>query len=133
MDQFMGNDTSEFASLSSETSRGMGRRFIIKRFQSISGGNQAQGVAPTKTFVFIETAGSVRFMTGKDLLNQSGIYAIGDLQVRTKLPVFGANNKSGQQVDSAIFDGVDYQLVGLPYPVPGGGGTTEYQSVWRKA
>jgi len=132
-DQFTGNDAQSFSDLSTETDRGMGRRFVLKRYVSQSAGNPSLGVAPTKTFYFIEVAGQVRVMTGKDVLTQGGIYEVGDLQIKTRIPIFGAGSKTGQQVDSMIFDGVQYSQAGTPYPVPGGGGVVEYQSVWRKA
>ncbi len=133
MDQFTNQDGQSFASLTKETDRGMGRRFVLKRYQGETGGNKALGVAPTKTFIYIETSGQMRVMTGKDIISQGGLYALGDIQVKTRLPIFGANNKTNQQVDTMIYDGVQYQQVGVPFPVPGGGGVIEYQSTWRKA
>lgn len=132
-DQYTGNDAESFSTLSTETDRGMGRRFVLKRFASQTGGDSAKGVAPTKTLYLIEVAGQVRVMTGKDILTQGGLYALGDLQVKTRIPIFGANNKTGQNVDTMIYDGVQYQQVGIPFQVPGGGGVVEYQSAWRKA
>jgi hypothetical protein len=133
IDQFEGGDANSFSGLTTETDRGMGRRVIIKRFASQTGGNTPLGVAPTKSFYLIETACNLKVMNGKDVLAAGGIYAYGDIQVRGRLPIFGANGKTGQNVDTMIFDGMQYQQVGIPFPVPGGGGVVEYQTVWRKA
>lgn len=132
MDQFTGNDSQGFRDLHQETDGVMGRRAIIKRFSATSGGNLAQGVAPTKSFILIETACQLKYMTFRDVAVQAGLYAVGDVQLKTRLPIFGADNKTKQNVDGMILDGVPFQQVGLPFPVPGGGGVMEYQSTWRK-
>jgi hypothetical protein len=111
----------------------MERRVVLKRFSSFTGGNTEAGQAPTRNNVLIEMSCGFRLITGKDILLSNGLYAIGDSEITTEMPVFGADNRNVTQADKMLLDGQDYTMVGKPYPVPMGGGTTFYKSVWRRA
>ena len=130
--QFEGTDSQLSRDLASDQASLLETRGIIVRKTGMSGGNLAQGVQPTKTYVLIECPGQMKMMDGKDIISGGGLYAYGDIQWTSQMPIFGPNNRTQTNTDFMIFDGKDYEQVGTPFPVPMAGGFTFYKTTWRR-
>lgn len=132
-DQFLGEDSQASRSLVEDQQRSFETRVVIKRVTAYTGSSQDKGIAQTRTNNLIEASASARLLTGKDIIVGGGLYALGDIELTTQIPVFGADTPNGTQADKIIMDGRDYTLKGNPYRVPMAGGVTFYKSVWRQA
>ena len=132
-DQFLGEDSQSSKSLAEDGRNAFDARVVIKRTTAYTGTSQDKGVAQSRTTNLIETGAGMRLMTGKDIIDGSGLYALGDIEVTTSLPVFGADTVNGIQADKLIWEGREYTMQGRPYRVPLAGGTSFCRSVWRQA
>jgi len=135
---FLGEFSDESRSMVTAQQPLLERRIVLRRFASWTGGNVHAGTAPTRTNYLIDVPAQMKTVTGKDIILSNGLYAIGDVDITTQLPVFGPEKKKvgsnyvGSEADEMILDNAIYILVGRPYPVPMAGGVTFYKSVWRK-
>ena len=134
-DQYLGEDGESSRSLVQDQQRSFNRLVVLKRFSSFtpSAEGTAQGVAPTRNNVFIEASVSFKLVTGKDILISNGMYAIGDVETTSLIPIISADGRVGTEADKMLLDGQDYTIVGKPYPVPMAGGVMQYRAVWRRA
>ena len=134
-DQYLGEDGESSRSLVQDQQRSFNRLVVLKRFSSFtpSAEGTAQGVAPTRNNVFIEASVSFKLVTGKDILISNGMYAIGDVETTSLIPIIAADGRVGTEADKMLLDGQDYTIVGKPYPVPMAGGVMQYRAVWRRA
>ena len=132
-DQFIGEDSEASRSLVEDQQRAFETRVVLKRVTAYTGSSQDKGIAQTRSNVLIETSASMRLLTGRDIIVGGGLYALGDIEITTQIPVFGADTPNATQADKMMWSGREYTLRGMPYPVPMAGGVTFYKSVWRQA
>jgi hypothetical protein len=134
-EQYLGEDGESSRSLVQDQQRSFNRLVVLKRFSSFTPSVEgtSAGVAPTRNYVYIEASVSFKLVTGKDILLSNGLYAIGDAETTSLLPIIAADGRTGAEADKMIIDGQDYTLVGKPWPVPMAGGVMQYRAVWRRA
>ena len=130
---YAGEDSVNASELTKEQTRLLERRVVLLRFLAFTGTSQDKGKAPTRTQVPFECSGVIRLMTGKDILTNAGLYALGDIEFSSRSPMYDANNKLVTQADQMILDGVYHTMVGRVFPVFMAGGTTFYKAVFRRS
>ena len=95
-----------------------GEPVTIKRWQSKSGGNPAQGTAATSVFLSIRARAVISEMQKRDINSPSSLYAIGDLNAEFDIEVRGGESAdgdfraSGSNADQVIYRNREYRIVG---------------------
>lgn len=128
---FVGEDSQNFKSLAEDQQAVFNAKVVIQRFRSFSGGDVLAGVIASRTAFLIEAWVSLRVLNGKDVGINSNLFAVGDLEMTSKRPVFEADKIKSIEADKMIWKGREYTMRGKPYPVPAAGGFTFWKSVWR--
>lgn len=90
----------------------------IKRWTSAAGGDPADGVAETDTFLMIRTMGNVTELSAQETFLPGSIYVAGDLRAEIRIQVFGGeagdgdNLTPGRRPDRAVYRNREYKFVG---------------------
>lgn len=130
---YSAEDATLASELVTEQSRIIERKGVLLRYSAFSGGTPDAGVKPTRVVVPIEISMQMRLLTGKDIVSNGGIYALGDYEGTTKTPIYAADAKLGTEADKLLIDGTTYTMRGNPYPVWFAAGVTFWRAVWRSA
>ena len=130
---FTSDDSTVASELALEQARILERRVVILRFSAFTGGTVDAGTKPTRTVIPIEASVQMRQMTGKDILTNGGIYALGDVETTSRTPVYNADSKAGTEADKMLVDGMTFLMMGTPYPVWQGAGVMFWKAVWRRS
>jgi hypothetical protein len=131
-DQFLAEDSRSTRDDVTDQQRTLERRVVIRRFKEYVGGDVIGGTSPQRVDYLIEASFQFRMMTGKDILSSGGIYALGDMEGTSQMPVFAADDRANHEPDFMTLDGHTYMIIGKPFPVPMAGGAVFYRSVWRR-
>lgn len=85
---------------------------LIKRLDSTSPGNPAQGISPTYTFITRKSRAVVSSMAQQDILNSGGLYQVGDIQVSLNENLEEVSDQTRGIGDRLIWRGNEYRIVG---------------------
>lgn len=101
---------------------------LVQRWTGQSGGNPANGQAPSQTFQTIHTRGCILDLTAADQFFPNAVFVAGDLMIQLRIPVFGAIGKAGEDgqtvgrhSDQIVYRGRTFVLVGFPHQQRNGG------------
>ncbi len=95
----------------------------VKRFVSVSGGNDAGGVAATVTYANIQSMANITEVTVQEIAFSNGFYSTGDLHAEFRLQVLGEESyagdgqSAGRRADQVIYRGRIYKIKGHVMPV----------------
>lgn len=90
----------------------------LKRWQSSAGGDAADGVAETDSFVMIRVLANVTELSAQETFLPGSIYVAGDIRAEFRIQVFGGeagagdNLTPGRRPDRAVYRNREYKFVG---------------------
>lgn len=67
----------------------------VLRWDSVTVGNEALGVADTDNYLPIRATVVINELQAKDIMGSAGIYIPGDLRAEFRIPVYGAEAQAG--------------------------------------
>lgn len=102
-----------------EVSSNFEEQLQVLQWTGQTGGNPQHGIAPTDTFVTLNTRGNVSALSAQEVFFSNSVYQVGDLHVELRIQVFGAisaNGEDGQAAgrksDRVVYRGRTYIFVG---------------------
>lgn len=134
--QFRGEDSDLAKNLTEDSEGLVETRVVIYRFREfleVNHNNQNAGIVPSRNKYLIETSMMVRELTGKDIVLNAGLYAVGDIMATSRIPVFPADGRLNLEADKLLYFGRIFTLRGKPWAVPMAGGNVIWKHVWRLA
>jgi hypothetical protein len=104
----------------------------LKRFTGTTGGDEVDGVAPTKDYTLVSTTALIESLSAQEAAASGGFLIIGDLKAQFRLQVYGSESgpidevngddqDAGRYSDVVVFRGRDYKIVGHPERIHYGG------------
>jgi len=107
-----------------EVARAFEEAVVVRRYNGIVGGDGAQGIASTETFLNIQTTANITDLQARDINYPNSIYAIGDIQAEFRIEIFGGESTTGaersyggRRSDRVIYRGREYKIIGHVFKV----------------
>lgn len=107
-----------FLGAEKEVSGAFEEPIYLQRWSSASGGDPADGVAKTDTFVQFRTMANVTELSAQETFLPNSIYVLGDIRAEFRIQVFGAeagqgdNQTPGRRPDRVLYRNRQYYFVG---------------------
>ncbi len=91
----------------------------VKVWTGTTSGNPAAGVIATDTYRIVPTRANISDLSASEVFRAASDYAVGDLQIELRVPVYGSISVTGQdgqtaprKSDRVLYRGREYYFVG---------------------
>ena len=88
----------------------------IKKYSSRATDLPAEGTTPAIVYKLIQTTAVIDDIGLEKLTGRDGVFAAGDLQFQTRIPLAAPDDAAGTPGDRIIYDSVEYRLVQKSMP-----------------
>ncbi len=117
-----------FSDMEAEMAGALEEQIFVKRFTGVTGGDQNQGINPTKTYITFKATMLQESLSAAEIASGNGIYQMGDIKAQITVQIFGGESGNagstsgdgqtpGRYSDAILYRGREYKIVGHVQPV----------------